>query len=449
MSSLVHTIDEKRLSAGLPMVESIEPRLLYSGALPYGGVVSGSLAGTQALTYSFTAKRGATVELNSVSTAVDSGFSAYFTLTSPIGAKVTNFSNNSSEVIRNLLAGTYQVSVQDYYGGHAGSFKLGLTGISPINPMAVALKKGGTVSGKFTGPIDVNEYTFTLKQPTTVQIATDSTAIDNGFSAYFQLYSSNGARLDSFSNHNLTVENNLPAGKYMIEAKDYYHGHKGVYGINLQFLSGTFSPDVKPLADAKLTSGEISDVIVSKQYNFSLGKTTTVQFSSDSVAIDSGFSAYFQLYNSKGKRIDTFSNHARVTEKDLPAGDYMVEVWDFYGSSRGTFSFRRDELSTPFDSTAVALVRGVKAAGSIDGINLKEYTFKAVLPSANFVTTASPIDPGFSAYFQVFDSTGVRVASWSNSTKGTVTGLKPGGKYLLMVTDFYGSNRGTYDVVLI
>lgn len=399
------------------VVEDLESRRLLSSTLTPGGVVRdkiGAAGETDRLTFAVK-KSGSTVEINTTFAATDTGFVPRFTLT---GGKNVSWNGAATRTLENLPAGNYTLTVKDIAGKRRGTYGVGLEGISPFSPDAVPLQRGGVVKGSIDDTIDVKEYVFdVLTSGANVQFATDFQATDKGFVPRFTLHRADGGPVRSWNGGLVRTEENLAAGKYMLEVGDIARSRRGSFDVGLEFLSKPFSPDAKPLPNNSTVKGTIAAPLQVDEYTFA-ATASSASFATTFTATDKGFVPRFTLYDAAGGEVKAWNGKLTREVTGLTANAfYVLKVLDIGAAQR-------------------------RGAYTVSAKNVKPVTFATIIGSLK--ASPSPVQRGKTSTLTAVgvtdlanDTTNVKFWRETNGVAGLQTGA---GGDLLLATDSKGSD---------
>jgi hypothetical protein len=235
-----------------------------------GGFVTGSItAPIDVRQFTFTASDGDLLGLSLTSTPTQPSFSAYANVYAPSGDNIDNFSATGLRYLTVHETGTYMVQLHDYYYTKTGTFKIGLEGIAPHSPDALALPAGQAVGGTITQTNDDVQYLFYGKQNDKVTVTMTSTADQASFSAYANVYGPSGDNIDNFSattNRAITLPE---TGTFLIQVHDYYFAKKGHFTLRVDWagpaassISGTVYNDANANGSRQSTEAGLAGRLV-------------------------------------------------------------------------------------------------------------------------------------------------------------------------------------------
>ena len=235
---LVHDSDFAQKGTFTIGLEGIRP--ISPGAMPLntGGFVSGSITvPIDFNAYTFTGSANNIMLFSLTSTPTQAGFTAFADVYAPSGTRATGFNATAPQSFTLKETGTYLVLVHDSNFQESGNYTIGLEGVSPPSPNALALPAGQNVAGAINAVNDVNQYTFYAKANDKLRFALSATAVDAGYNSLGTLYSPAGNRLETFfatTSHSFTA----PAtGVYLLNITDNLYRRRGSYNLSLNWTS--------------------------------------------------------------------------------------------------------------------------------------------------------------------------------------------------------------------
>ena len=131
--------------------------------------------------------------------------------------------------------GNYLVQIRDDNYSQDGYYKIGLESISPVSPGGRTLTAHATVNRSITTVLQKDQWLFTVPSGKKLVIEFSSTALDQGFVAYAEIYTSRGAKISSVWPGKNTIT--VPAGgKYLIQLRDSGFMKRGDYSLKVWFI---------------------------------------------------------------------------------------------------------------------------------------------------------------------------------------------------------------------
>ena len=217
-------------------LEGIKPISPTPNALVKGGIVIGSInTALEKDQLTFTGTIGERYEIITTSTARTAGFNAYTQVFAPSGTSVAGFWAGDNVVLDLKENGTYLVQVRDDNYSQDGSYTVGLEGVKPRSPNARALSPQTTVSGSIIAATQKDQWFITVPAGKKLSITLSGTAVDVGFAAYAEVYSSVGAKIGGIWAGTTTLT--LPAGGgYLIQIRDAGLFKRGGYKLKAWFV---------------------------------------------------------------------------------------------------------------------------------------------------------------------------------------------------------------------
>ncbi|GAA4272202.1 hypothetical protein U6A24_19685 [Aquimarina gracilis] len=264
--------------------------------------------------------------------------------------------------------------------------------------------------------------------------------ITSNISADIYLKDVNGNYINSGGS---TIEGtNLNAGFYYIEISSYYYNDTDV--------SGNFSMAIRNTKATDVDLGALT-VPYNTNTNYSIPQTEVDNIVGYSFQIseETGFSVFsstdvnFNLLDNNGNYIASGYRHA--FNESLPAGNYYLEVMEYYynSSASGTFTIVLNDPSvTDVDLGAIAIPYSSSNDFSInyeETDNKIRYTFQIGAETGYSFSTE------VGAYLNVYQENGNYVASSYNNVSGTLAA----GNYYLEIVNNNGYNGTTGTVNLL
>ncbi|NJN12549.1 MAG: hypothetical protein HC815_33155 [Richelia sp. RM1_1_1] len=266
--------------------------------------------------------------------------------------------DNADELItRNLKAGSYYISVRDYYTGAGTTYKLEASatslGATPVDSAGENFDKArnlGTLNsegltinefiGNFNGLVDDNYdyYRFDLAENSTVSLKLSELSAN----ASLQLYNSDGSRVVEGSNNgdnaDEVITRNLKADSYYVIVQGYYTGAATTYKLEASATPlDTYQDnggdtletarDIGTLDGSQNFSDFIGNFFGIRQdnadfYRFQLKESSSINLSLSGLSPNTG--ASLQLLGSQGNLIRSSTNNTLNTS--LFAGTYYFRV---------------------------------------------------------------------------------------------------------------------------
>jgi hypothetical protein len=332
------------LQSGLPSAKPIKLKNTLGGRL--GGVTAAKgVCNNQnpADRWTFTLTAPTTLYIDATSTAFDttlcllSSTNGYLDFNSNSGP-----GTNARLIEQNLALGTYYIEVSsESYPFAGGVYTLSLQkGLPPGKTISLGQTRSGSLSatvaakGVCNNQNPADRWTFTLTASTTLYIDATSTAFDttlcllSSTNGYLGFNSNSGPGTNA-----RLIEQNLTLGTYYIEvSSESYPFAGGAYTLSLQ--KGL--PPGKPISLGQTLSGNLSATLAAKgvcnnqnpadRWQFSLSTTTTITMTATStvfiptVCLLDGSNNYVGFNSSSG------SGKATLSESNLAAGTYYIEV---------------------------------------------------------------------------------------------------------------------------
>jgi hypothetical protein len=197
----------------------------------------------------------------------------------------------------------------------------------------------------------------------------------------------------------------------------------------------------------QVSDGQISAAGEVDSWTFAAVANEKLLLNMSAAAVDTGFSARFDLYPPGSSVHSTFVAGSRAVTATV-AGTYTVKVHDYSNIHRGNYSIGLEQEDAP-SPDAKPLTRGGIVGGSI-GRNLQtdQWTFSGSAGNVvGLAATATAMQSGFSGRFDLLDPDGVNVSTMVAGGQRVFT-LAKSGTYVVQVHDYGYSHTGSYTVGL-
>ena len=185
---------------------------------------------------------GTAGDIVSIALAQTAGFDSFHgvlaqaRLFSPTGVEISAWNANNQPEFTLEETGTYLIQVQASNYVYAGTYSLGLEGVSPLSPDAQTLTAGAPLSRTIGAAADVDEFVFMGSAGDIVSIALAQTAGFDSFHgvlAQARLFSPAGVEVSAWNANNQPEFTLAETGTYLIQVQASDYVHTGSYDIGL------------------------------------------------------------------------------------------------------------------------------------------------------------------------------------------------------------------------
>jgi hypothetical protein len=432
-------------------------------ALSYDTVTADTIStAAQTNTYTFSANANDILDFTVVTTS-GSFHPCLQVSTYPAGTPVTNGGScpGGTDVELNGLAipsaGTYSLSVKDYYNSYTGGYNVFLQRTDgPVGALPLPFEQVQT--GNIGSATQSNAYTFSANANDVFNFTVVTTS--SSLHPCMQVYNSAGAKVPNGNScpGGTDVELNgvaVPsAGTYSVIVKDYYDAYTGNYNIFLQRVDGP--PNPITLSYDTVTAGTISAAAQTNNYTFAANANDILDFTVVTTSASLHPCIQVSTYPA-GTPVAKGGSCPGGTDVELnglaipSAGTYTLSVKDYYDAYTGNYNVFLQRTDGPYG--AVMLPIGAVQTGTIGSATQSNaYTFNANADDVfNFtvVTTSSSLHP----CMQVYNAAGTPVAKGGACPGGTDVELNgfavpSAGTYSVIVKDYYDAYTGDYNIFL-
>jgi hypothetical protein len=237
---MVHVSDHNGAEQGSFTIglEGINPISPNPTPLVKGGFVQGVIdTGIDVEQYTFQANVNDLIGISLTSTPGAAGFDSLADVYAPSGELVDSFFATGLRYITAAEAGTYMVQVHDHDYGQNGSFKVGLEGIKPPSPDALALPAGQAVPGAIDSINDVDQHLFYGQPGDLVHMTLTSTPGAPGFDALVDVFGPSGTLLDSFFAIDQRPLTLTETGVHLVQVHDHDFTQPGSYTFRVDWIA--------------------------------------------------------------------------------------------------------------------------------------------------------------------------------------------------------------------
>jgi hypothetical protein len=382
-------------------LEGIRPPSPDAVGVGYGSLVGGSITPAKVDLYTFPGTSGHFITVTLAETGGFGGFgqAPRVCLIAPSNTVVECFDANGQRSYTLSETGTYvlRVNANDFVG--SGSYSLGLEGIRPASPDAVAISCGNLPSGGIVAA-EVDLYTFT---GTAGQFITVTLAETAGFGGFGQAPRVNliapsntvvDPRFDANAQHNYKL---TETGTYVLRVNANDFVGAGSYSLSLECISPP-SPDAVAIGYGSLVSGGI----VAAEVDLFTFTGTAGHFVTVTLAETAGFGGFGQaprvcLIAPSNAIVDCFDANAQRNYALTETGTYVLRVNanDFVGA--GSYSLGLEGIRPP-SPDAVGIGHGSLVSGAITPAKVDLYTFTGAV--GHFITVTLAETAGFGGFGQ-------------------------------------------------
>ena len=341
-----------------------------------------------------------------------------------------------------LDSGTYYLRLDDWNGDGSGNQPYQLTvsldssdvnefnnNIDSATPITFADNSSGVISGTIRSVGDVDFFTFTLDEPTVVEVLI--TNIDPTIRMEIQLYNedrtTNGGDVQApFGQNQLTHNRLLGAGTYYLRLNDQYNDQSGeaVYELTVSLDTNDANEinnsidEATPVTFTDNSSGVINGTIRSVGdvdfFTFTLDEPAVVEFLITN--IDPAIRMEIQLYNEDrttngGSVFPSFGQNQLTHNRLLSAGTYYLSLNDQYNDNSGRSIY---ELTVSLDKSdpnelnesiedATTINLGTTVKGTIRSVGDQDFYQFTLSGDSNVNISVTNIDPAIRMEMQLFN----------------------------------------------
>ncbi|MFT3785808.1 MAG: SdrD B-like domain-containing protein [Tepidisphaeraceae bacterium] len=317
-------------------LESISPATADAITFTKGTTQAGTISsGADTDLFKFTGAANEVVRIALADTAA-SPFYPEADLIAPNGAILGTVFRGTQTAFTLATAGAYLLQVHDNNFTEAGSYSIGLEGIAPISPDALAIDKGGIKSGQLSAKAEVDQYTFVGSTGDVIQIGLADTSA-SPFYPEVDLIAPNGTFVDTTFRGTTGRFTLSLSGTYILQVRDNNLTETGNYTVGLETLKSP-SPDALWIVPGTQRSGSIATPAEIDQYSFLADASDTVRVT----LADTASSPYYpegDLFGPAGQYIGTFFR-GTTQSFTLPAkGRYTLQFRDNNLTETGNYNF--------------------------------------------------------------------------------------------------------------
>ncbi len=433
-------------------LEGVLPACADATALTLGDRVTDAIdAPADVDEYTFSASAGDIVSIGLAQiTGFDAGIQARAVLFDPNGTEIQNWLANAQPEYTLPSTGTYLIQVQAENVHRAGTYALGLEGVSPVTPGATALSLGSLVTDAIDAPADVDEYTFSASAGDVVSIAlAQITGFDAGIQARAVLFDPNGTEIQNWL-ANAQPEYALPStGTYLIQVQAEDVHRAGTYALGLEGVSPV-TPGATALSLGSLVTDAIDAPADVDEYTFTASAGDIVSIALAQITgFDAGIQARAVLFDPNGTEIQNWLANAQP-EYTLPStGTYLIQIQAENVHRTGTYALGLEGVS-PVTPGATALTLGATHSGTIDApADVDVLTFAGTSGSSVTITLTHTggFTAGARARVTLFSPAGAQVLEFDATGSQQVT-LGATGTFVVQVKAANGVTTGSYDILV-
>ncbi|MCL4877401.1 MAG: pre-peptidase C-terminal domain-containing protein [Anaerolineae bacterium] len=418
-------------------------------SISYGETIEGFLPAGQTATYTFTANAG-----DIISVEVTSSFDAFVQVLDSAGSVIAEDDDSGGNLqpfinrVELPAAGNYQIVLSGFGPDANGNYSLVLTSSSPVAEVG-SITYGETVEGTLVGGTTTS-YTFegSANEVITVEVGTP-------FDAYLELQNANGELLtaDDDSGGDLQpaiINFTLPeTGTYRLVLSGFSAFDEGPFSMTLSLGETVISG-----GGTTISYGETIETTLENggkpEFNF-----TGTQGDVVTISINAPFDGLMELYDESGTLVASDDDsggdlNPKIENFTLPSsGVYTITISAFGGNASGSFTITLQSGTEEIDySNAAPIEYDVTVEGNLEGA-AAVYSFTA---EAGDIVTAS-VEAEFDGLLEIRKDDGTLMFQDDDSGTGlnpliSEVTLEETGDYLLILTSFEQSGRGTYTLTL-
>jgi hypothetical protein len=418
--------------------------------IPFGEVFECSLnAPAEFDTYSFTAATNDIFLFRALRTS--GTFSTRIRIFDSNAAPIANCYNDQSPraafSCTMTSSGTFAFRVDDYYGTGTGNYSVyaqKLNGVVNAQPATL----GQMYNAELATSIEMDAYTFEAQ--INDQIEFRLLRLSGAFSTRIGIYNQTGERVcygDGTAKAVIFPCVIKATGSYAVLIDDYYVNSTGSYQWVMQRWG---RPGASQAIDfGQMYNGSLDSSIESDAYTFTADLNDQILFRAQRNA--GNMSVRMRVYDQDGTRVCYGDGSTRAIIEPCiitAAGVYTLLIDDYYINSTGTYTLHTQRINNPGNARPLAF--GQSITDAIDPIAAVDTFTLETAPTDVIGITMTRTSGAFSPRLRVYDTGGVRVCYGDGNTSAQITSctLAAGGRYTLLVDDYYVNSVGNYSLTL-
>nr|WP_321401316.1 hypothetical protein [uncultured Desulfobacter sp.] len=427
----------------------------FADGLVNGGYVTGNiLTAEETDSYTFEAEAGQSILIRMAKTSEEETLYPDLKLYNSTGTCLSHQYNASVAGIDYTFdtAGTYTIMAADYHTTGTGSYKIYFAQIPGANESG-EFENDGIHPGKIDLG-DLDTYTFEVKNAEErVLIRMAKTSEEETLYPDLKLYNSTGTCLSHQYNASVAgIDSSLETeGIYTIVASDYHKTGTGDYKIYFAQIPGA-NEGGEPLENYEERT-ETIDLGDLDTYTFEGGDNQRVLIRMAKTSEDETLYPNLELFDPTGTRLAQQMNAsvAGINYTLETDGIYTIVASDYRKTETGSYKIYFAQV--PGANEHGELSNYDVRSESIDLGDLDTFTFMAD-DGDNVELYVTDVSESETLYprIEIYNPSGTCVKTAYHNTTAAITYTIPsngGGEYTVVISDYYATNTGAYELVYI